>query len=45
MKSKILITDDNPEISIKAIKMGATDYITKPFDDKILSMKIRKYLY
>ena len=40
----MLTSVGNKEISLKAIKMGATDYITKPFDNKLLSKKIRKYL-
>ena len=34
----------NNEIIVKAKKLGAVDYITKPFDQKIFTMKIRKYL-
>ena len=34
----------NREISIKAAKMGAVDYITKPIDERIFLLKIRNYL-
>jgi len=32
------------EINIKARKIGAVDYITKPFNEKIFLMKIKNYL-
>ena len=34
----------NREIATKSKKMGAVDYITKPFNEKILLMKIKNYL-
>ena len=34
----------NREIANKAIKIGAVDYVTKPFNEKILLMKINNYL-
>ena len=34
----------NREIAIQAIKMGAVDYITKPFNRKVFLLKIKKYL-
>lgn len=34
----------NREIAIQAAKMGAVDYITKPYNEKIFLMKIKKYL-
>ena len=41
----IMITGiGNREVSIKAKKMGAADYITKPFNDKIFLLKIKKYV-
>ena len=34
----------NREIAIKAAKIGAVDYITKPINERIFLMKIRNYL-
>ena len=34
----------NKEIIIKARKLGAVDYITKPIDEKIFLLKLKKYL-
>ena len=34
----------NKEIAIQAEKMGAVVYITKPFNRKVLLLKIKKYL-
>ncbi len=34
----------NKEIAVQAEKMGAVDYITKPFNRKVLLLKIKKYL-
>ena len=34
----------NREIATKSKKLGAVDYITKPFNEKILLMKIKNYL-
>ena len=34
----------NREINEKARKIGAVDYITKPFNEKIFLMKIKNYL-
>ncbi len=34
----------NNEIVVKAKQLGAADYITKPFDQRIFTMKIKKYL-
>ncbi|MFC1562715.1 PleD family two-component system response regulator [candidate division KSB1 bacterium] len=34
----------NKEINIQAEKIGAVDYITKPFDEKIFLLKLKKYL-
>lgn len=34
----------NQEIIMQAKKLGAEDYVIKPFDDKILLLKIKKYL-
>lgn len=34
----------NREIAIKAAKMGAVDYITKPFNERIFLMKIKNYM-
>jgi len=34
----------NKEIALQAEKMGAVDYITKPFNRKVLLLKIKKYL-
>jgi len=34
----------NKQIYYKAKNLGAADYITKPFDDKILILKLKKYL-
>ena len=34
----------NNEIVFKAKKMGAVDYITKPFNEKVFLLKIKKYL-
>ena len=34
----------NQEIMIQANKLGAEDYIVKPFDEKMFLLKIKKYL-
>jgi len=34
----------NREVNIKAKKMGAVDYVTKPFNYKVFLLKIRKYM-
>lgn len=34
----------NREIDMKARKLGADDYVTKPFDEKVLIMKLKSYL-
>jgi len=34
----------NRDIIHKAKKLGAVDYITKPFDNKVLIAKVKKYL-
>jgi len=34
----------NREIAMKARKMGAVDYITKPINEKVFLMKLKTYL-
>ena len=40
----ILTAIGNREINIKARELGAVDYITKPYNEKLLLTKIKKYL-
>lgn len=40
----ILTAIGNREINVKARELGAVDYITKPYNEKLFLTKIKKYL-
>ncbi len=40
----IISVDDTPELQIKALDLGANDYITKPFVEEVVRRRIDNVL-